>query len=426
MTPNVSEEKIRKRNEFVSQKFFLTIPHFDEIENVYELLNKYKNKTLKPQDLKFFKDKVQKIKYIKGWKKGMAEYSEYSTDPASRYGFHSLKDFAVVLETHTQDEAKGKHLHIYIEFEKIREISDKHFDFLGKHGHLQKVKSEIAVLEYMQKESEIKASFDVLDRLIDRTKSNSDMKKLMFHLIVDRGWQASDITNRFGSRILEANFRQLVELAEQTKADRKRSAELDWMKSNRMRKITPELIQKRLTPEELFIFNHFPIYQELIDVINRILVKGNNHDHKSCTISLVGKPSIGKTTLVNHLSKYFLTYFFPLDNWHKSYTNGLYDMWCWHEWDFRIISVSDFLLLTEGEICDLRVKFAKAKKEDRPLLWLLSNQTFAEQTKEKLGRKPELRDKCLAALNERIQEFDFGNLSLHFLTKLLVSVNEDI
>ena len=425
--PNTTPEAKRVRNEFQSKKFFLTIPHFDEIENVYNLLMQYKDGTLNPRNLKFFKDKIKKIRYIKDRNKvGAIEYHEYSTDPASIYGFHSLQDFAVVLETHTRDEAKGNHLHIYIQFEKSREISVNHFDFLGKHGNLQKVRSEIAVLEYMQKESEVKASFDVLERLINKAKSNNDIRKLMFHLMVDRNWQPSDITVRFGSRILDANFRQLTDLAQQAKADGKREREFAWMKSNRMRSITREIIEARLSPDELGLYNTFPIYQRLVDVVNRLLVKGNDHDHKQCTIALVGKPNIGKSTFVNTLSKHFMSYFFPLDNWHKQYTNGSYEMWIWHEWDFRIISYSDFLLLTEGEKCDLRVKFAKAQKEDRPLLILLSNRTYAEHAAAKFVRRHDLRKECIESLQTRINEFNFGELPMHFLTKLLVSVNEDI
>ena len=427
MMPNISEEAKAVRNKFQAKKFFLTIPHFDEIENVYSLLTKYKEGNLNPKELDFFKNKQKKIRYNKyPGRLGEVEYFEYTTDPASMYSFHSLKDFAVVLETHTADPAKAKHLHIYIEFEKTREISQNHFDFLGKHGNLQRVKSEIAVLEYMQKESEVKASFDILERLMDKCKSNEEIKKLIFHLLVHKNWQPADITVKFGSRIIGIDFRNLIALAQQAKADFETSREFEWMKSNRIRSITREIIEKRLTPTELGLYDSFPIYQELIDVVNRLLVKGNNHDHKSCTISLVGKPSIGKTTFVNTLAKHFVTYKFPLDNWHTQYVNGIYEMWVWHEWDFRIISLSDFLLLAEGEECDLRVKFAKANKKDRPLLWLLSNQTYAEQTASKFSRRKDLRDTTIEALKVRIQEFDFGDKPLHFLTKLLVSVNEDI
>ena len=245
-------------------------------------------------------------------------------------------------------------------------------------------------------------------------------------MLVHKNWQPADITVKFGSRIIGIDFRNLIALAQQARADFETSREFEWMKSNRIRSITREIIESRLSQTELGLYDSFPIYQELIDVVNRLLVKGNNHDHKSCTISLVGEPSIGKTTFVNKLAKHFVTYKFPLDNWHTQYVNGIYEMWVWHEWDFRIISLSDFLLLTEGEECDLRVKFAKANKKDRPLLWLLSNETYAQQNASKFSRRKDLRDKTLKALEVRIQEFDFGDKPLHFLTKLLVSVNEDI
>lgn len=430
--PNISEEKKRTRNTFLGKKFFLTIPHFDEIEVAEKYLSWYKDGTLqsKTGEIPYFIQKNKDFKFNKGLNKAWFKkiYPEYLANPTGLlYIFKGLKDYALVLETHTKDEEKGQHLHIYIEFEERREISPNHFDFLGKHGNLQRVKSEIATLQYMQKENDIIASFDVIERFIAKAKTAYDIKKIIFDLIVFRDWQPSQINNKFGNRVTQINILQLFKIAKQAKIDLAEQSKFEWMKSNRIRKITREIIEKRLTPDELGLFNSFPIYQELIDVVNRLLVKGNAHDHKQCTIALVGKPSIGKSTFANQLAKHFSTYFFPLDNWHQGeYINGIYELWIWHEWDFRIISKSDFLLLTEGEKCDLRVKFAKTVKTDRPLLILTSNQKFEDQCKAKFVRKLDLQSSCIEALKVRIQEFDFGSLPLHFLTKLLVNVNEDI
>ena len=407
--PKISEEKKLTRNSFQGKRFFLTIPHFDEIENVVKYLNWYKDGSLQSKT------------------KEMPCFLEKNSSYGQQYNFNSLKDYAVVLETHTKDEMKGKHLHVYIEFEERREISSSHFDFLGKHGNLQKVRSEIATLQYMQKESEVTASFDVIDRMIAKAKTANEIKKLIFNLIVFRDWQTSQINNKFGSIVTQVNILELFKVAKQAKTDSVEQSRFEWMKSNRIRKITRELMEKRLTQFELNLIEMYPVYQQLIDVINRLLVKGNNHDHKQCTIALVGEPSIGKNTFANQLAKHFATYFFPLDNWHQGeYINGIYEIWVWHEWDFRIISKSDFLLLTEGERCDLRVKFAKATKVDRPLLILTSNQKFEDQCKEKFKRNFTLQSSCINALKVRIEEFNFGLLKIHFLNKLLVSVNEDI
>ena len=432
MMPNISEEKKRTRNSFSGTKFFLTIPQFDEIETVVEYLNWYKDGTLqsKTKEIPYFIQKNKEFKFNKGLNKAWFKKKnpEYLTNPTGLlYMFHSLSDYAVVLETHTKDESKGKHLHIYIEFSKKREISPSHFDFLGKHGNLQRVKSEIAVLQYMQKENDIKATFDVIDRLIAKTKKRDDMCKIIYDLIVFRDWQQADVTERFGNKVTRINILNLFKIAKQARIDNQSLKEFNWMKSNRIRSITPELISKRLTSDELGLYNSFPMYQRLIDIVNRILVKGNNHDHKQCTIALVGDPSIGKTTFVNQLAKHFASYYFPIDGWHQGeYVNGIYEIWIWHEWDFRILSKSDFLLLTEGEKCGLKVKFSKTQKLDRPLLILTSNETFVNQCYAKFKRDSHLRDSCIAALKTRIEELDFGTLPLHFLTKLLVSVNEDI
>lgn len=427
MMPNITNEKKQVRNLFQATQFFLTIPHFDKLDEVYDLLSQYKNETLEPKKIPYFIERKKTVYYNKFPPKGgMAERCSRETDPAGIYSFHSLKNFAIVLETHTNDEEKGKHLHIYIEFSIRREISPIHFDFLGKHGNLQRVKSEIAVLEYMRKENKIRASFDVLDRLISTAKSPDQLKRIIYNLIVFHNWEVADINIKFASRLAFFNIKLVIELAKQARADFQRHDEKLWMKSNRLRMITQELIEKRLTPDELVIFKSNPKFQKLIDVINRLLIKGNQHDHKQCTVSLVGHPSIGKTTFVNALAKYFISYYFPVDGWHSEYQNHIYEMWIWHEWDFRLISKSDFLLLTEGERLDLKVKFSKTTKLDRPLIILTANEGFELQTAKKFSRDAKLQVSCRDALATRIEEFNFYDSNIHFLIKLLVSVNEDI
>ena len=148
--------------------------------------------------------------------------------------------------------------------------------------------------------------------------------------------------------------------------------------------------------------------------------------HKQCCLSLVGKPSIGKSTVVNELKKFFTTYIFPLDGWHTQYDNGVYEIILWNEWDIKLLSKSDLLLFTEGEIVDLKVKYTKAVKKDRPMIIFTSNDTYQDQARKRYGYDRDWCASITSALDVRFKELNFGNTIIWFLTKLFVAVTEDI
>ena len=90
------------------------------------------------------------------------------------------------------------------------------------------------------------------------------------------------------------------------------------------------------------------------------------------------------------------------------------------------MSRSDLLLFTEGEIVDLKVKYTKAVKKDRPLIFLTSNERYLTQVRRKFNYDPEQKRIVSAALAVRIVELDFKDTPIWFLTKLFVPTTEDI
>lgn len=358
------------------KRFFLTIPQFDQLEEVYQILEASSEERL-------------------------------------------IAKFVVVLETHTNDANKGKHLHLFVEFKKRREISLKFFDYLGKHGNLQKVRNSEAVLQYMNKENICKASFDVWELLLasPRTFVNT------IRLLMLSGYDGSTLVRKYGQMFANRPWQSALrlgsmavdaEIAERSKP------------SQRLRKITREIIESRLTHEELRIFDHNPFFSIFVDYVNKILQYGNQQLHKQCCLSIIGAPSIGKSTVVNALKKCFNTYIFPLDGWHAQYQNGIYEIVLWNEWDIKLLSRSDLLLFTEGELVDLRVKYTKAVKQDRPMIILTSNMSFKDQIAKRYQYDNHLHDIMQEALSVRIVELDFERQPIWFLTKLLVPTTSDV
>ena len=358
------------------KRFFLTIPHFDKLEEVFKML-------------------------------------ELTSEE------HFIGKFAVVLETHTADSNKGKHIHVFVEFTKKRGIGLKFFDFLGKHGNLQIVRNIEAVLQYMNKENVCKANFDVWVELLENTQTFSNTVRRM----MIAGWSEGELIREYGTQLASKPWSTAIRFGH------KAVLAEDALKARltvRMRQITREIIEARLSPEELKVFDSDHQFAIFVDYVNKILRYGNQQLHKQCCLSLVGKPSIGKSTVVNELKKFFNTYVFPLDGWHTQYDNGVYEIILWNEWDIKLLSKSDLLLFTEGEIVDLKVKYTKAVKKDRPMIIFTSNETYQNQARKRYGYDRDWCASITSALDVRFKELNFGNTTIWFLTKLFVAVTDDI
>ena len=374
---NQAFERAKKRKlTVVGQRLFLTIPHFEELDKVYEALELCATKEL-------------------------------------------IEDFAVVLETHSKDPNKAKHLHVFVKFTKRREVSLNFFDFLGKHGCLQSVRNAEAVLQYMNKENECKSNFDVWASLLEKRGTFANTVRRMMLA----GWSETELIVKYGSILSSKPWSSAIAFGKKAVAadDAKRDAPIA-----RLRVITREIIETRLSTAELAVFDADPQFSVFVDYVNKILRYGNAQLHKQCCFSIIGRPSIGKSTVVNELKKFFRTYVFPLDGWHTQYDNGIYEIILWNEWDIKLLSRSDLLLFTEGEIVDLRVKYTKAVKKDRPMLLFTSNDSYVEQCHRRYAHDIAQRDKVIDALAVRFVELNFGNTAIWFLTKLFVPTTEDI
>mgnify|MGYP000490767717 CR=1 FL=1 len=334
-----------------------------------------------------------------------------------------IEHLAVVLETHTKDLNKGKHIHVYLSYLKKRELSLRHFDFLQNGVHVEKVKNTQALLAYMSKENECKANFDVWRNLLASRVTFARTLNRM----VELGYALSEIQSIYANELADKPWVTVSRFVH----------EVEYLKSNpakglaqALRWIDRDLIEARLTPKELAIFNSDPQFQTLVDYINKVKKFGSEQEHKKCCLSIVSGPSTGKTSLLLKLAEHYNNYDFPVDGWHsRSYRQHYYSMWTWNEWSFGNVSMEDMLTLTEGLKTDLRVKGSKTFKADRPMLFLLDNESWKckyerrfEYLKRQMLKTYEVR---LKAFEVRIHELDFGNKNLFFLQKLLVSVSDD-
>ena len=344
----------------------------------------------------------------------------------SKYQSGKIEHLAVVLETHTQDVNKGKHIHVYLSFQKKTELTLRHFDFLQNGVHVEKVKNTECVLAYMNKENVCKANFDVWGKMLAHSRS---MAQKTLNRMAVLGFNLKDLQVKYADILGNLPWYTMSKFATEVQNHSYDMAKRKSI-SDQLRWIDRSLIEARLTPEELAIFDSDPQFQTLVDYINKVKKFGSEQIHKECCLSIVSAPNAGKTSLLLKLAEHYNSYDFPTDGWHeKRYRNGYYSMWTWNEWSFQI-AMDDMLKLTEGLTTDLRVKGSKTFKADRPMLFLTDNETLKEKyerrfdyMKRTMLRTYEVR---LEALRVRIVELNFGKQNLFFLQKLFVSVNEDI
>ena len=337
-----------------------------------------------------------------------------------------LEHLAVVLETHTADVNKGQHIHVYLSYLKLRELSLRHFDFLQNGVHVEKVKNTDCLLAYMNKENECKANFDVWRRLLAHSKS---MAAKTVTRMAELGYDLNDIQMKYRDILSTFPWESMKRFAESCVfLDRKASRAKGL--SQQLRWIDRALIEERLTPQELTIFDSDPQFQTLVDYINKVKKFGSRQIHKECCLSIVSAPSTGKSSLLLKLAEHYNNYDFPNDGWHRDqYQADFYSMWTWNEWDIGGITWNDLLLLLEGFATDLRIKGSKTYKDDRPMVFLVSNESYVlhyERRFDWLRKKIPYAFKVrLEALNVRVKEVNFGKQNLFFLQKLLVGVNEE-
>lgn len=331
-----------------------------------------------------------------------------------------LRDYACVKESHKDNT--GIHYHVYIRWTKMRELSLKHFNYLGKGIHVEKTKNREFLLAYMTKEAQPVANFDFWSDLLN---SKDTFPRTLVRMVVDYGFELADIQLRYRAQIANKPWISVSKFAQEVNSTMKEAR----IVYHPLRFIDQSMISTRLTKTQKKLFDSNPCYQDLIDAINEIKPFGNDHPLKSCCVSLVGEPSIGKTTFLQALSHFYRTYHFPVDGWHfKHYKNAYYSIWIWEEWSLDVIPFEELLLLTEGLPVDLRIKGSKTQKLDRPMLFLSNNETFDNKIQRKYKHiySASFISLRIKALQTRIKELNFGSNSVFWLINLLVPETEDI
>ena len=374
---NTKKREAKQSNDLISiraRHFFLTVPHFEgTIAGVIEAL-----KTIQPD-----------------W-----QYLKY----------------AAVLESHTENTEKGNHLHFYICFPQKRRLRFNRFDYFGKHGKLESVKSYSAVLKYMTKENLPRSNFDYMKDIMKK-----DFPRAV-EILLSQGLHIRDIYRKYSSIAASKNWSGYLNYLQYQKDSEKF---LTQIKKPGLRMITPELIKARLNAHDYELFYTSNIYQRIVDKINDIVIFGCTRPHKAKALFLTGKPNTGKSSLGLALQARIGTFTFPDDGWWQGYQSDVFKLIVWDEFNLKRFTYPVLLKFLQGLRMDLPIKGSHVTRNDNPLILLTSNLPLEQHICSKFDSQKN-RQYSRANLAVRIDEVDIGDNPIFFLEKLLVSPTQDI
>ena len=186
--------------------------------------------------------------------------------------------------------------------------------------------------------------------------------------------------------------------------------------------ISRELIQARLTFDELGVFDSSPAFQTIVDHLNQIPRYGPHRPHKTSNLFISGPKDIGKTSLFTSLAKYCGAYQLKIENKYLNrYSNGKYGFVLWNQMKLTDFTHTWILQFLEGMPVSIPMRYNSCIKRDNPLVAMTSNLPLEVHIKNRFGDNPYFHNHALQNLGARITCVTVS-VPMFFMQKLLVPV----
>ena len=331
-----------------------------------------------------------------------------------------LKYYRIALERH----ANGvPHLDILLVYATsiCRRATD--FDFLYKHGDVTTYRNlNRAIIEYGTKEDkqnlhnfpeDVSGILQIQDLKKDPYRYlELEMLKDPLHFNLDQYVRKNDLFQYISG---------WSSLKSKLKDSQTAAANILLQQKPGFKYITRQLIESQLTPTQLQTYDSWSGYQTIVNKLNEILTHRWNRPFKTKQLMLVGRPDIGKTTLVNELEKHSATYHMNVSNWFPKYRDHVYTLISWNQFKLKGgMSHTELLKFLEGYPMDLQYKGGSSLRRDNQLIIMTSNMTLDQHIKLKFKDKQQ-RQLATANLKARIEELIVPlKMDLFLLLKLLL------
>ena len=192
-----------------------------------------------------------------------------------------------------------------------------------------------------------------------------------------------------------------------------------------IRHIDRDLIEERLSPEQLAVYDGYPCFRTIVDILNQIPRYRYDRPHKTLNLYIYGPRGIGKTSFINegptNLASLVPHYDINLQNRYLNrYYNHVYGFISWNEFKYTDFSPTWILKLLEGLDLQIPIRYASNVKRDNPLVIATSNISFTQQIERRFKDQPAFVALAKSnLLNERIVEV-MVPVPMFFMQKLLV------
>lgn len=326
------------------------------------------------------------------------------------------------------------HLHAILSYSKRKEInSSTFFDYLNIHPNIQTMRNMKAALQYVYKEDkEPLTNMDVLQqRRVARAKNSSFLYQFLRQQMMKDPFNFSPVKYcldyNIDTQIYKTNYSKALRLLKQVQQEY--CNKLLFNKSG-FKYITRQLIQQRLSPQQLLMYDSWSGYQTIVNYLNQVPTEGNKRQMKTKNLLITGPAGIGKTSLFhnpNHkadkacIQDFCAIYHMGMSTWFPAYRSNVYHMILWNEAKLTAYSYDTILKFLEGSYVDLPVKGGIAPKRDNPLVVLTSNLTLQQMIKQKFNYSEDLRQMARQNLSVRVQNVIVPKgYDLFLLQKLLV------
>ena len=351
-----------------------------------------------------------------------------------------LRYYHIALERH----ANGvPHLDILLIYDKSLQRSVTDYRYLYKHGDVTTYrKLNAAIVDYGRKQDkEALSNLPVTsDPISGQLKTDLDSVLELSELKHDA---YSVLYDRMKQDPLHFNLEQYVErnglskyitswssIKTKLKDMQAAAANLSLKTNTGFKYITRELIQERLSPSELTLYDSWTGYQKIVNYLNQIPTLGGLRQMKTLNLLLTGPASVGKTSLFhnpNHrpdrscVQDYVAVYPMGMSTWFPQYRSGVYKLILWNQAKLTSYSYDTILKLLEGSYLDLPTKGGVAPKRDNPLIVMTSNLTLKEMIAQKFNHSEQYRSMARKNLAVRVENLIVPKgYTLFILQKLLV------
>ena len=348
-----------------------------------------------------------------------------------------LRYYHIALQRH----ANGvPHLDILLLYDKSLQRQLVDFDFLYKHGNITIYrKLNAAILDYGKKEDKQALSNLPEDKLLPSGQSVNqliavqDLKKDPYSYLQQQMLKDPlhfNLQQYVRLHNLDPHISSWSSIKTKLKDMQVAAANLTLKCKPGFKFISRALIQSRLTPDELKVFDSWDGYQTIVNYLNQIVTHGGKRPFKTKHLLVVGPAHIGKTSLVSEpnnaagrvpLQQLIPTYHMGMRHWFPKYQDGTYRLILWNQMKLTSYSYDFLLKFLQGSPVDLAYHGGATKKADNQLIYMTSNLPLERHIAHKFMH-PQDRMAARENLSKRIEQVVVPpGINLFILQKLLLS-----